>query len=230
MTIFKKSVETAKVGTVGAVKRRGKYNMAPQLLEGARLFAEQAAAMEQVLEIAEPREPDEVSKHRTLVVGAIVLAFMGLEACMNEVYLDATDHDMQKLKGLDERETGLLAVWWPRLESSHADPLLKARHALLLLGKADIPEGQCPHQDAQCLKVLRNALTHYKPEWEDMPLEQAPLEKRLRGRFDPNPLAAGNAIWFPHRCLGSGCARWAVDTAEAFTRTFCVRLGIKERA
>jgi hypothetical protein len=205
-----------------------KHNMARHHFGGARFFAERATDIENTLLTRDPKDETEKLNHRTYVVGAVVLAVMGLEACINEVYLDACDKNKQKLTGLDEREMALLAEWWNEIKSRSI--LLKYQHALLLLNRGVFPKGETPYQDADNLVCLRNALIHYKPEWDNSLDVHADLESRLTRRFRLNPLSTGSQLWFPHQCLGSGCAKWAVNTTTEFVRVFCERLGIAERA
>jgi len=218
---------TAPVGVSGGIDATVKHNMAKQHFVGARFFVERATDIEMKLLATVPRDEDGKPKHRVYVVGAGVLAVMGLEACINEIYLDAVDGSTQKLPGLDKREKALLAEWWPQVEMQPI--LLKYQHALLLLGKPPLSKGANPYQDADSLIRLRNALTHYKPEWDDSLDVHADLESRLTGKFDLNPLSTTSNLWFPHQCLGVGCAKWAVSTAEEFVRAFCEHLGIPDR-
>ena len=211
----------------GAIDATVKHNMARHHFTAARSFAERASHIESDLLATEPKDETEESSQRAFVVGAVVLAVMGLEACINEVYLDACDKNKQKLTGLDERETALLAEWWAETESRPI--LLKYQHALLLLNRGEFPKGENPYQDADSLVRLRNALTHYKPEWDDSLDVHSDLQSRLTGKFTLNALSTKDALWFPHQCLGSGCAKWAVVAAQELVRDFCEHLGIAER-
>lgn len=205
-----------------------KHNFARQHIEAARYFASCSSDIEKELLLAKTKEEPRMSKQRAHVVAAVVCAVMGLEACVNEVYLDACDGS-KRLAGLDKQTVALLAEWWPCLEKQRANILLKYQHALLLAGKSPMPKGQNPYQDTDSLILLRNALAHYKPEWDDSLNTHAELRNRLEGRFAPNPAAGPRSLWFPHQCLGSGCARWAVHTVEEFVSAFCTRLGIPPR-
>jgi hypothetical protein len=206
-----------------------KHSFTRQHFRAASFFATSAAGLESEICAANQKNDIRKPRHRAYVVGAIVSAVMGLEACTNEIYLDAVDGSKKKLLGLSEQEMGMLAEWWPQLERQRADALLKSQHALLLLGKLPLPKGRNPYQDADHLIHLRNALTHYKSEWDDALDKHGDLQSRLTGKFDLNPLSTKNALWFPHQCLGSGCAKWAVNAAEAFVRAFCKHLGIAGR-
>jgi hypothetical protein len=36
-------------------------------------------------------------------------------------------------------------------------------------------------------------------------------------------------VWFPHKCLGAGCAEWAIESTVRFSCQFVNTLGIRER-
>jgi hypothetical protein len=52
------------------------------------------------------------------------------------------------------------------------------------------------------------------------------FEKILRKKFAPNPLAEKNNPFFPDKCLGHGCAEWALINSVIFTDEFFRRLGL----
>ena len=81
--------------------------------------------------------------------------------------------------------------------------------------------------NSRALGKIRNALIHYRPEWDNEQKEHKKLKERLSGRFALNKHGAG--LWFPHQCLGAGCAAWATNQAESFMTDFCQRLGIPNR-
>jgi hypothetical protein len=204
-----------------------KHSMSPSHFRAAAFFAERSAGLEDELRGTDLRDEASKSQHRAYIVAAVASAVMGLEACINEIYLDACDRSQRNLAGLNEQTMALLAEWWPEVEPRPI--LLKYQHALLLAGKPAMLKGENPYQDADNLICLRNALTHYKPEWDDSLHVHAGLRARLEGKFAANPLSSAAALWFPHQCLGGGCARWATPTAETFVSEFCRRLGIATR-
>ena len=55
------------------------------------------------------------------------------------------------------------------------------------------------------------------------------LEVRLKSKFKLNPFAPAGSLWFPHRCLGSECAKWAVNVSREFIKDFCDRMGVPLR-
>ena len=110
--------------------------------------------------------------------------------------------------------------------------LAKYQRVLAVCGKDRLAKGAEPYQSADTLIDLRNAVVHFKPEWGDELAEHARLEKRLSSKFEDCALASratGHMVWFPGRCLGLGCANWAVGTVERFVGEFCGRLGIRGR-
>jgi len=216
-----------KVAVTAMVKRRVRHSIMKQYFEAAGYFADCAASIESEFRKAGLKDEIETSQHRAYVVGAVVLATMAMETCINGIYLDACSKNRQELKGLDDQAMALLAKLWPNLERNPGI-LLKYRKALQSLGKDALDPSAQPYKDADNLVYLRNALTHYKPEWDDAKIH-AEIRSRLEGKFDVNPLAPEAYLWFPEQCLGSGCAKWAASAAEEFVRAFCEHIGIPER-
>ena len=150
-----------------------------------------------------------------------------LEASINELYLSAVDQDTEPLPTFDARLFPLFAQFWEDVECYSI--LHKYQIALLLAGKDRFPPGVPPYQDAASVVKLRDCLVHYKPEWDDETGQHQKLEDRLRGKFALSPYAPTGSLWFPHQCLGAGCAQWAVDTTRRFSDEFCDRLMIQRR-
>jgi hypothetical protein len=83
---------------------------------------------------------------------------------------------------------------------------------------------------------IRNYLMHYRREWVIIRKGRVPdegketraekFEKMLKNKFPENPLAHKNLPFFPDKCLGHGCAEWAVTNSLAFTGEFFEKLGL----
>lgn len=177
----------------------------------------QAAALFARLCWAEEKNPTSVTDRvgqRSFAIGSVVCAAAFLEAAVNELYLAAIDRDQQVFQNVDKTISELLAKFWPEVRSKSA--LLKYQTALILARVGSLDEGQRPFQDAASLFALRNALMHFKPEWDTELDEHFRLEQRLKGKFAESPFAAHGDAFFPKRCLGHGCAAWAVETAKVF--------------
>src|SRR5262249_11994705 len=145
-----------------------------------------------------------------------------------EVFLDAADGDREKLRGLKDTQIRALAgrsaevIGWSAV-------LRKYQTALDSCGVKEFDTKTEPYQSAEHVVKLRNALIHYHPEWDDEQGTHEDIEKRLKGRFPLNRLTGSGHLWFPHQCLGSGCAKWAVERATEFMETFCRMLNIPNR-
>ena len=94
-------------------------------------------------------------------------------------------------------------------------------------------KGKAAYQHVTLLMHLRNTLVHYVPEWlppissedPDVTIEHK-LEKQLKGKFEVNPMfrSSGNPF-FPDKCLGYGCAQWAILCSIDFVKEWYARLG-----
>lgn len=202
-----------------------KAGLAVAHLQAAALFARRCGTIERL-------SSDSMSvtireDQRSFAIGAVVCAVAFLEAAVNELYLAALDRNQQVFEHIDKTIPELLAEFWPEVEPKPA--LLKYQTALILARVGPLPTGQAPYQDAASLFALRNALIHFKPEWDTELDEHAKLEQRLVGKFAQNPFAARGDAFFPKRCLGFGCAGWAVETAKTFYSAAMNRVGFWTR-
>jgi len=201
-----------------------KHSFSRQHLFAAKYFARRSADIEASL--ANPSE-EEKTQHRAYVTGAILSAIAYLESSVNEFYLEAVDNNRNTLGSLSASVVSSLASTWPRVESLAI--LDKFEEALNIASVAPFNKGNYLFQDAASLAKLRNALVHYKPEWDDQAIVHSNLEQRLVGRFKTNPFTPSGSLWFPHQCLGAGCASWSVGTATSFMDEFCTRMAIPRR-
>jgi hypothetical protein len=47
----------------------------------------------------------------------------------------------------------------------------------------------------------------------------------LQGKFNLNPLTGAGNPFYPDKCLGHGCAEWAVNSSIKFVDEFFEKLG-----
>ncbi len=198
-----------------------KHSFSKQHLSAAKLFATLAAQIESRAELT----GSEWSEHRAYVTGAVVFSTAFLESSINEFFLEALDMNRDNFGGLSDQQIAVLAELWDTVEQQQV--LGKYQVALAACGKTRFDKGTDPFQGADGLVKIRNALIHYRPEWDNEQKEHKKLKERLSGRFALNKHGAG--LWFPHQCLGAGCAAWATNQAESFMTDFCQRLGIPNR-
>jgi hypothetical protein len=169
--------------------------------------------------------PESVNPYLSESIGAVILAACFLESAVNELLLHAVHGSKQFYPGWKPEEFQLMGEFWNQLEDQRAPSLRKAQVALLVARREGFAKGSDPCQAAGNLVRLRNALAHYKPEWSDQLDVHADLEARLKGKFPESHGSTPNQVYFPHRCLGSGCAEWACRTAAGFIVEFTSRLG-----
>ena len=65
-----------------------------------------------------------------------------------------------------------------------------------------------PGQDTETLIRLRNAIVHFKPEWDEGQGTHGPVSNALEGRFAGNEYFCNEGM-FPMRWVGSAVTRWA---------------------
>jgi hypothetical protein len=114
--------------------------------------------------------------------------------------------------------------------------LTKYQKILTIAGRSPFDEGDQAFANVRDLIEIRNYLLHYKREWiviadgeKRGPGEDtagAKFEKSLRKKFAINPLAPRNQPFFPDKCLGHGCAEWAVVNSLILTDEFFRRLDL----
>jgi hypothetical protein len=198
-------------------------------LDSAARFAFACAEIESEqkhLEWPQPRW-DEA---RSNALATVLLSAASLESSVNEFYQQAVDRDRSALESLSDTQMKLLAELWPEIEK--LSPIRKYQVALVATGHEPMSKGQEPYRSADGLIRLRNALVHFRPEWDDDLKDHRSLEQRLSRLFPVSALtdrAKGRMVWFPHKCLGAGCAEWAIESATRFSQQFVNTLGIRER-
>lgn len=162
----------------------------------------------------------------------VTLSAAAMEAAVNEIYLQAVDANYSAFPGLSRTQVDVLASLWDVVDTSRAQTIKKHEVALAAVGKAKINRAHEPSQSAESLVGLRDLLMHFKPEWDDELNRHLKLERRLEGKFLGNQLSAratGHMLWFPGRCLGSGCATWACRSAWRYHTAFVRSLGAISR-
>jgi hypothetical protein len=204
---------------------RVKHSFSQQHLRAAEFFAAQSKNIENTLQNLDEAQ---TSNHRAYITAAILSSVAFLEASINEFFLSAVNHDTTALPIFDSKTFQLFTQFWNDVEKY---PILrKYQIALALSGKSSFSTGAPLYQDAESMVKLRDCLVHYKPEWDDEQGTHQKLESRLKGKFNLNKYSFPNALWFPHQCLGAGCAEWAVATARHLSDDFCKELGIPMRS
>jgi hypothetical protein len=172
---------------------------------------------------------EEMSAHRSYVIGAIYASTAFLEATINEFYFTAADNP-DEIAHIGKNVIQKMSGMWADIQSrkNNSSILNKFKKVLDWCGYPSLNESTFPYSDAKLLVDLRNALTHYKPEWATMSASTPQkFESDLSGRFQHNRLMSTGNPFFPDKALGHGCAEWAVSSSIAFADDFFTRVGVK---
>ncbi len=185
-------------------------------------------------------------EHRSYVIGSIITAVCYLEATINELFTNVVDGDysndlnpnaiavmtkMWKLEIKPPNKTQTEKTYTP-LDDLKPSILQKFQIALTLADKDLFNTGHDPYQNVDYLIRLRNDLIHYKPErigtgkiYDKTNSEQ--LRKKLENKIKTlNPMRREGNVFFPHQCLGYGCAKWAVESSVKFSDEFFSKIGL----
>ncbi|MFB2917431.1 hypothetical protein [Aerosakkonema funiforme] len=167
--------------------------------------------------------------HRAYVIGSIITATSYLEASINECLAALKEGDSSIKLSADA--AALMKIMWEDIDLKKK--ILEKYQILLTLTENEFDTGKEPYESTSYLIKLRNALVHYKPEWVGTgDVYEKTFSEKLRKNLENkikklNPLAgAGDCAFFPHKCLGYGCAKWAVETSIKFTDEFFSKMGL----
>lgn len=223
-----------------SAEMRVRANLSPLHVQAAALFTRQSWGVESEYgrtALEELRGTGVVEDDEAYVIGAIFAAAAFLEAVINELFNDVMDgYESTPFKQLAPHAKTSMAQKWAAIERKSS--LEKFQAALRAAAAQPFNHGASPYQAADSLIVLRNALIHYDPEF--IPADAGTsrkkkkgesigehLESRLKRRFSLNPWYKdkGNPF-YPHKCLGHGCAEWAVLSSLQLADEFSKRMGI----
>lgn len=181
--------------------------------------------------------PDLLLRHEAFILNSVLSTVAFLESTINELYADAAD---DAYLFADEEHEALLRTirerWQNEKNFDRAPMSSKYQKILSIAGTSPFDEDDQAFANVRTLIEIRNHLMHYKREWvvirergvaatgEETTADK--FEKILRKKFAPNPLAAKNLPFFPDKCLGHGCAEWAIANSLIFTDEFFRRLDL----
>lgn len=194
---------------------------------GALQHARRARELEEQFEGEEASRPT-LATQRGYVAACVTGSYAFLEALMNECF---TRHE-PPLSELDLSRRVHLRELWSSLKRKPAPR--KAQVILTALGETRFETREAPYHNVDLVRQLHDELVHHSPKLgsvvtlpdQDITAEDEAEQLRdvLADRFEPNPLADPAAFYFPDRCLGSGCAVWALESCQSFAVSFYERL------
>lgn len=152
-------------------------------------------------------------------VGCVVLSAAALEAYVNEVFADRSEH-------FATRAQMLLELLWGEYEKKSV--LDKFDLALRLRTGTALDRGATSTQAVDRLILLRNALAHFNPEWFDDFEEHAKLSAKREGYVGRSPWLPIERL-FPRAWATRSTTAWVVSTAVGFIARFSADSGIPDR-
>ena len=187
-------------------------------------------------ESGEP-SPEILLRHEAFVLNSILSSVAFLESTINELYADAADDAFFYPDEANEQVLRIIAERWKNEKNFDRAPVLsKYQQILTIAERSSFDEREPGFANVRELIGIRNYLMHYKREW--VPVRRGrsagdggrtiaeKFEQILKTKFAPNPFAHKNRPFFPDKCLGHGCAEWAVVNSVVFTDEFFRRLGL----
>ena len=212
-----------------SLSTKSRYSYSLQHIQSAALFTRQAYQLESTYN--GKFSEDLFADDKSYATEAIIAVVAFLEATINELFSDTVDNPYsEQVQQLDTNTRQLMADMW-KLGVPNNKAIQKYQIALTLARKQTFVLGVSPAQDIPTIIKIRNDLIHYEPSWVST-LEQnivvdtsnyQALQKEKK--FAINPLYAGTQNpFFPDKCLGHGCAKWAVDSSIKFIEEFYSRM------
>ena len=221
-------------GEESAIRFRDCFSV--RYIQSAALLCRLAFAIEQ--EYREGEVPaDPLLRHEVFTLNAVLSSVSFLESTINELHADATDEEYFFIDDKHEALLRTIGKQWRNAKNFDRAPMLtKYQTILAIAGQPGFEEGDQAFINVRILNEIRNHLLHYTREWVVIRKRRAPgqetestadyFEKVLYRKFAPNPLAPKNVPFFPDKCLGHGCAEWAIMNSIIFTDEFFRRLGL----
>lgn len=226
-------------GEDSAIRFRDCFSV--RYLQSAVVLCRLAYAIEQEFREAGLVSDDARLRHEAFSLSAVLSSVSFLESTVNELHADATD---EEFSAIDEKHGALLRTigreWHNAKNFDRAPMLTRYQTILAIAGQPGFDEGDSAFANVRILLAIRNHLLHYSREWVVIRHRQVPgqvpgqgpestadyFEKVLNHKFAVNPLAGRLVPFFPDRCLGHGCAEWAILNSIIVTDEFFRRLGL----
>ena len=222
-------------GEESAIRFRDCFSV--RYIQSAALFSRLAFEIEQEYLKGGTVPADAQLRHEAFTLNAVLSSVSFLESTINELHADATD---EEYSAIDERHGTLLRTigrqWHNTKNFDRAPMFTKYQTILAIAGQPGFEEGDQAFANLRILTEIRNHLLHYTREWVVVGSRQVPdrepestadyFERALHRKFAINPLAGKNVPFFPYKCLGHGCAEWAIMNSLIFTDEFFRRLSL----
>ena len=169
--------------------------------------------------------------------GAIISSVAYLESFINE-FFNNCENDSDFFKEINKEKNDLLKRHWKkgikcRRTEKFSAILCKYQVAYCIFKGIGIDNSSKKFDNVKDLIKIRNALVHYKSEFQPTHNSDSEVDpyglNHLQGKFNENifMINCGNPF-FPWKCLGAGCAKWAIKTSIDFTDYFSSEINLNK--
>ncbi len=168
-------------------------------------------------------------------IGGIMASVSFLESNINELFEKIVDKPNDYTSLSKECKQDIIS-WWNENKSKKGLSIIAKYQQLLKLCRKRKFKGKDElFKSVNLLIQLRNDLTHYKPEWntteseiDDIPVSPQKFQDDLKGRIKPSKIFEYTSNpFYPDKCLGYGCTKWALTIAYEFATEVYNLLSIK---
>jgi hypothetical protein len=222
-------------GDDSAIRYRDCFSV--RYIQSAALLCRLGFAIEQEYREVPEVPPDVLLRHEVFILNSVLSSVTFLESAISELYADAADGAYLFADEKNEALLKLISEKWKNTRNFDRAPVLARYQKILsIAGLPVFEEGDQAFANVRNLIEIRNYLMHYKREWVTVREGRSPVhgeesatdrfENLLRRKFALNPLAGKQTPFFPDKCLGHGCAEWAILNSIIFTDEFFRRLGL----
>jgi hypothetical protein len=206
-------------------------------IQSAALFCRLGYQIEKEYAVTGTLSAEQRLQHEAFVLNALFSSVAFLESTINELWSDAADNAYFFPDEKNEALLQAIGEKWKNENYFDRTPLPNKYQKILEIGEKSLFDEDDPvFSGIKDLIGIRNYLMHYRREWvviqtgqtngEHPETHAEKFERLLKNLFAENPLAKKTLPFFPDRCLGHGCAEWAVTTSLSFTDRFFRNLGL----
>jgi len=220
-------------GEESAIRFRDCFSV--RYIQSAAVLCRLGHGIEQAFRAGEV-PPQDLIRHEAFILNAVLSTVAFLESTVNELHADAADDAY--FFADDEHEALLKTIgkkWRNEKNFDRAPLITRYQRILEIAGKAPFDEGDQAFANVRQLVEIRNHLMHYKREWVvigegnaagNAESTSSRFESVLKKKFALNSFAGENQPFFPDKCLGHGCAEWAILNSVIFTDAFFRKLDL----
>ncbi len=206
-------------------------------IQSAALLCRLGYAIEKEYDRTGEISPESVLYHEVFILNSILSSVAFLESTINELYSDATDNASLSVDEMNRVLFQKIRERWTNEKNFDRAPVLtKYQKILSCADRPPFGETDPAFFNVKNLIEIRNFLMHYRREWvvlaksrrlhDDHETRGVQFEETLKHAFKENPFAHKNRPFFPDKCLGHGCAEWAVINSLIVTDEFFSRLDL----